>query len=180
MSFKTGRGLTLATIATAAGVAATLGTAPAQASSMKPGTDTYVKVSTKAQSITSGVAGVDRSEDKGCFSDNTYNAIVTWKLGKVTKSSIRVNSIDIRHSNGRKIYVGNYALVDDNKRVWNKVAPGDVGKGAHHRKYTINKTLQVKKHKAYLVMKTTISSRKNEDALFCGQSAYIYFYLKQK
>ena len=180
MSFKTGRGLTLATLATAVGVAATLGTAPAQASSMKPGTDTYVKVSTKAQNITSGVAGVDRSEDKGCFSDNTYNAIVTWKLGKVTKSSIRVNSIDIRHSNGRKIYVGNYALVDDNKRVWNKVAPGDVGKGAHHRKYTINKTLQVKKHKAYLVMKTTISSRKNEDALFCGQSAYIYFYLKLK
>ena len=178
MSFKTGRGLTLATLATAVGVAATLGTAPAQASSMKPGTDTYVKVSTKAQNITSGVAGVDRSEDKGCFSDNTYNAIVTWKLGKVTKSSIRVNSIDIRHSNGRKIYVGNYALVDDNKRVWNKVAPGDVGKGAHHRKYTINKTLQVKKHKAYLVMKTTISSRKNEDALFCGPAAYIYFCFK--
>ncbi|MEV0257054.1 hypothetical protein AB0H82_22725 [Streptomyces sp. NPDC050732] len=179
MLLKARRGATLATIATVTGMVATLGAGTSSAAGMKPGADSWAKIKSGTQTVRSGIAGVDRSGDRGCYDNNTYNAIVTWKLGKVTKSSIRVKSIDIRHSNGRAIHVGNYALVDDNSRRWNKVNPGNVAKGAHHRKYKINKTLKVKSHKAYLIAKTQISYRQREDST-CQQPVYLYFYLKQK
>ncbi|WP_157987166.1 hypothetical protein [Streptomyces atratus] len=143
---------------------------------MLPGTTTYAKVKSGKQTLRSGIAGVDPD---GCKPGAGWNAIVTWNLGKVTKDSIRVNSINIRHSNGRKLNVGSLSIVDDTKTVWNKGYGWYLPKGAINKPYTINKTLKVKKHKAYLVIRGQIADAPNE-RIECHQITRVYFYLKQK
>ena len=166
---------------TVAGVALlTMVSAGAADAGMKPGTDSVAKISSRGQKITSGIAGQDNTDDRHCRGNATWNAIVYWNLGKVTKSSIHVKSIKVRYSNGRRIHVGSVRLVDDNSQRWIKGWGWFVPKGGgHYATYAINKTLKVKKHKAYFLIKAQMDSRTDERD-WCSAPADVYYYIKPK
>ncbi|MCX5341107.1 hypothetical protein [Streptomyces atratus] len=75
--------------------------------------------------------------------------------------------------------MGSLSLVDDTKTVWNKGYGWCLPKGAVNKAYTTNKTLKVKKHKAYLIIGGKIADAANE-RVECHQISHVYFYLKQK
>ncbi|MFI6727872.1 hypothetical protein NRF20_16555 [Streptomyces sp. R-74717] len=65
------------------------------------------------------------------------------------------------------------------RRCGTRGTAGVSRRGAVDKAYAINKTLKVKKHKAYLIIRGKIADAANE-RVECHQISHVYFYLKQK
>lgn len=152
---------------------------------VKPGTISTVKVSTKTQKITSGVAGIDIAGKDTCKAGAAWNARVYWTLGKVTTSKIQVKSVKVTYSvgSGRKLSVSSLGLIDGSgKQKWSKYSPyGKPLTGlVQNKPHAINKTVSgTKKKRVALVIRASLAGRKAGEMSWCTPDSLIYFYLQQ-
>ncbi|MER6114429.1 hypothetical protein [Streptomyces sp. NPDC001743] len=152
---------------------------------IKPGTISTVKVSSKTQKVTSGVAGIDLAGKDTCKAGAAWNARVYWTLGKVTTSKIQVKSVKLTYSvgPGRKLTVSSLGLIDGSgKQKWSKYSPyGKPLTGlVQNKSNAVNKTVSgTKKKRVALVVRASLSGRKSGEMSWCTPDSLIYFYLQQ-
>ncbi|MEU2789531.1 hypothetical protein [Streptomyces sp. NPDC007100] len=172
------RGKKAALAAAACGMAVVLGTEPASAA-IKPGSTETAAISTPNNSITTSLAGVDHRGGEGCLKTALFTGRVTWHLGKVTKSSIEVKSVDVKFQGLRGAGMGGYYLVGgDGKAAWRttwRPAPYKPSK-EDSRNYKINKTVAASSAKPMqLTLPFTTDQAPSGEPVSCyGQGTFLF------
>ncbi|OEJ25185.1 hypothetical protein AR457_12655 [Streptomyces agglomeratus] len=165
-----------------ASAALTVFSAGSAQAAIKPGTTDVARVSNAGQTITTGLAGIDKAHQDTCKAGAGWNARVTWKLGKVTRTSIRVKSVKISYSVGetRKLAVGSVVLGHNTGgTVFSDPYPYSNRAGLTTRSHTINKTVKATKRKpGSLGIRASLMNRKPGEMPWCTPDTWLYFYIK--
>ncbi|MEV5385400.1 hypothetical protein [Streptomyces sp. NPDC052721] len=127
-------------------------TADITARPSKPGTTTVAEIRSRPNTIHSALVGRDRRNLRTCRSTAYFFQSVVWHLGKVTKKSIQVRSLDLWQQGGREVTYGSLKLSrgTDGKQVWLKEywqIPRYRPNRLKITKFKVNKTVPVRPDK---------------------------------
>ncbi|MET8562746.1 hypothetical protein ABZV75_19895 [Streptomyces flaveolus] len=146
----------------------------------KPGTTTVAEIRSRPNTIHSALVGRDRRNLRTCKSTAYFFQSVVWRLGKVTKKSIQIKSLDLWQQGGREVTYGSLKMLrgTDGKQVWLKKywqIPRYQPNRLKITKFKVNKTVPVRPNKPIqLLVNWEDGGKRGERGDCYGQSLFIF------